>query len=43
MTFRKIDTYKKLYDYIDERLNSKKMNYVFIDKVQKAYDWLWWV
>lgn len=34
MSFREIDTYTKLYDYIDERLNPQKMNYVFIDEVQ---------
>lgn len=34
MSFRDIDTYVKLYDYIEERLNPQRMNYVFIDEVQ---------
>lgn len=31
--------YEKLLDYILERLNSQKMNFVFIDEVQLLIDW----
>lgn len=31
--------YEKLLDYIIERLNPKKMNFVFIDEVQLLRDW----
>lgn len=31
--------YEKLLDYILERLNSQKMNFVFIDEVQLLRDW----
>lgn len=31
--------YEKLLDYILERLNPKKMNFVFIDEVQLLIDW----
>ena len=31
-----ISDYMSLYNYINEKLNSKKMNYIFIDEVQKV-------
>ena len=33
-----IDDYMSLYNYINESLNAKKKNYVFIDEVQKIPD-----
>ncbi len=32
--FEHLNDYKKLYDYIKPLLNSKKMNYIFLDEIQ---------
>ncbi len=34
--YYEIDGYLKLYNYIKEKMNSKKMNYIFIDEVQNV-------
>ncbi len=45
--FRHLDTSDALYEYVNEKLASDKMNYVFLDEVQqtkdfqKAVDWLY--
>lgn len=36
--FSEIREYRKLYEYINERLSTDKMNYVFLDEVQKVKD-----
>ncbi|MBQ8748932.1 MAG: ATP-binding protein [Clostridia bacterium] len=33
-----LDDYKKLYDFIKEKLQDNKMNYIFIDEVQNVKD-----
>ena len=32
--YYELDSYLKLYNYIKEKMNSNKMNYIFIDEVQ---------
>ena len=34
MAYRELDTYTKLYDYINEKLLSNTMNYIFLDEIQ---------
>ena len=36
--FDKMKTYNDLYEYIDSKLIKDKMNYIFIDEVQKISD-----
>jgi len=34
--YHELDNYLKLYNYIKEKMNTNKMNYIFIDEVQNV-------